>query len=255
MGKYFLLLIPLLIWGCDKTYDNVVDTSTENYQVTSIVGIKDTVDLKVAGDSLLTPRLIFTSQSNVNKVYFNIYASDNLILNSSPIEMEEISNNIFENQFVLNREDPIGNYSVKFSVTGFDGKNNQVAISSFYFNNGQDNVAPVISNVNMPDTIQAGETIRFTVEVSDSNGLNDVEFVFYEAYDPDGNRVVNTQGIYQFPMFDDGNNGDITAGDGIYSVILTFPTSTQLGTWRFQFQAEDRSNVLSNILNHYVLIQ
>ncbi len=105
---------------------------------------------------------------------------------------------------------------INFSVTGFDGNNNEVALTSFYFNNGQDNVAPFISNLNMPDTLQAGETIRFTVEVSDSNGLNDVEFVFYEAYDPDGNRVVNSQGIYQFPMFDDGNNGDITAGDGIY---------------------------------------
>jgi len=113
MGKYFLLLIPLLIWGCDKTYDNVIDTSTENYQVTSIVGIKDTVDLKVPGDSVLNLRIIFSPQSEVNKPYFSIIASDNSQLNSSPIEMIEVANNVFDNQYILTSLDPIGDYTAR----------------------------------------------------------------------------------------------------------------------------------------------
>ena len=84
MRKAFLLLIPILIWGCEQTFDNVIDTTTENYQLTSVVGIKDTVDLKVPGDSLLTFRLIFTPQSQINKVYFDIYASDNYYLYNTP---------------------------------------------------------------------------------------------------------------------------------------------------------------------------
>jgi hypothetical protein len=61
MRKAYFLLIPLLIWGCEKTYDDIIDSGTDNYQVSSIAGIKDTVDLrKEPGDSLLNLRLIFT---------------------------------------------------------------------------------------------------------------------------------------------------------------------------------------------------
>ena len=255
MRKSYFLLIPLFILGCEKTYDNLIDISTDNYQVSSVAGIKDTIDLKIPGDSLLSLRLNFTPQSEVSKAYFDIYASDNSRLNSSPVEMEKVTENIFENHFILERENPIGNYTVKFFASGMEGYTKQVAVRSFYFNNGQDNVPPVISNLIMPDSVQLGGTILFNVEVSDSNGLNDVKSVFYEAYNPDGIKVINSQGISEFPMFDDGNtqeNGDVTAGDGIYTVILTFPVSAQLGTWQFEFLARDRSNTLSNKIIHNI---
>ena len=94
MRIYYLLLIPLLIWGCEQTFDNVIDTTTENYQLSSVIGIKDTIDLKEPGDSLLSLRLIFTPQSEINKVYFDIYASDNTRLNSAPVEMQEVLDKI-----------------------------------------------------------------------------------------------------------------------------------------------------------------
>jgi len=257
MRKFGLLFIPLLFWGCDKTFENVIDVTRENYQVTFVSGIKDTIDLKIPSDSLLNLRLIFSSGSVVNRVHFNVIDPDDNFLNSSPIEMLSISDVIYENQFILKSEYPIGKYRVQFSVTGFNGESQVVAVSSFQFNNGQDNIAPVVSNLIMPDSLQTGETILFTIEASDSNGLSDIEFVFYEAYDPNGIRVVNSQGIYQFPMFDDGNtseNGDVTAGDGIYTVILTFPVSAQEGTWRFEFQARDRSKFLSNRIIHNIVV-
>ena len=261
MRKAYFLLIPLLIWGCEKTYDNLIDTSTENFQVSDVVFIDHSFpivyDLKNPADSLLKLRINFTQQSVVNKSFFDVYASDNSRLNPSPIEMQEVTQNIFENQLLLKREYPIGNYTVRFSASGLDGKTKQVAVGSFYFNNGQDNVAPVISNLVMPDSVQRGNTIIFSVEVSDSNGLNDIEFVFYEAYNPDGIKVVNSQGISQFPMFDDGKtqeNGDVTAGDGIYTVVLTFPVSAQTGIWRFEFLARDRSKALSNKIIHNIVV-
>ncbi len=125
MQKSFLLIIPLLIWGCEQTYDNVIDTSNENYQVSNVIFIDHNppvvYDLKVPGDSLLNLRVIFTQQSIVNKIYFNIIASDFSQLNSSPIEMEEVSDNIFENQFILSSQNPNGVYTINFSVTDFNG--------------------------------------------------------------------------------------------------------------------------------------
>jgi hypothetical protein len=255
MGKYILFLIPLLIWGCEQTYDNVIDTSTENYQVSNIAGIKDTVDLKVPGDSVITPRLIFTSQSEVSSAYFNVIASDLSQLNSSPIEMAEVADNIFENEFILSGQNPNGDYTINFTATGLDGSNKQVAVSNFYFKNGQDNVPPVISNsVVDPDTVEVlVPTVIFTsVEAADSNGQSDILEVYFIVYRPDGSTNGN-----KVQLFDDGDseNGDVTAGDGIYSRLIQVDQSNQKGTYRFEFQAEDRLGALSNIINHLVLIQ
>lgn len=256
MRKSYFLLIPLLIWGCEKTYDNLINTSTENFQVTDVIFIDHNppvvYDLKTPADSLLKLRINFTQQSVVNKVYFDIYASDNSRLNSSPVEMEEKSNNIFENQFILKRENPIGNYTVRFSASGLDGKNKQVAVGTFYFNNGQDNLPPEIFNtVIEPDTVVVNDTtVIFTsVGAMDPNGANDILEVYFIVYRPDG----TTSRVF---LFDDGKleNGDKLAGDGIYSRLIQVDQNNQKGTYRFEFRAKDRSGDISNIINHFVLI-
>ena len=256
MRKFGLLLIPLLFWGCDKTFENVIDVARENYQVTVVSGIKDTIDLKNPSDSLLNLRLIFTPESEVNLVYFDVIDPDDSPLNSSPIEMINISGVIYENQFILKPEHPNGKYKVQFSVTGFDGENHVAAVSGFQFNNGQDNLPPVISNTVVdPDTaVVTDTTIIFTsVEAMDSNGVNDIKEVYYIVYRPDG----STSGA-KLLLFDDGNiedHGDLVAGDGIYSRLIQINETNDKGTYRFEFQAEDRSGEFSNIINHFVLIQ
>lgn len=256
MRIYLLLFVPLLVWGCEQTFDNVVDTSSANFQVTSIVGIKDTVDLRVPGDSLLSLRVIFTPQSEINRVFFDVYDSDSKRLNSIPIEMQEVLNKIYEAFIILTREAPIGNYTVRFSATGPDGVNKQVAISKFYFKNGQDNLPPAISNtVIEPDTVvvNAPTVIFSSVDVQDPNGLEDIAEVYFKVYRPDG--TTNNSKVF---LFDDGNtseNGDLVAGDGTYSLLIQVDQSNQKGTYRFEFQAKDRIGDPSNIINHFVLIQ
>lgn len=255
MRKIYFLLIPLLFWGCEKTYDDIIDSGTDNYQVSSIAGIKDTVDLTVPGDSLLNLRLIFTPPSQVYKAYFDVYASDNSKLNSAPIEMYEIIDDLYENQFILKREYPIGNYTIRFSAEGYEGGIKQVALGTFYFKNGQDNLPPVIANTVIdPDTVVVTQpTVIFTsVEASDPNGLNDILEVYFIVYRPDGTS--NNSKVF---LYDDGTSehGDVTAGDGIFSRLIQVDQSNQKGTYRFEFRAKDRIGDLSNILNHFVLIQ
>jgi hypothetical protein len=261
MRKYYLLLIPLLIWGCEKTYDNLIDSSTDNYQITDIIFVDHNppvYDLKNPEDSLLKLRVIFTPQSEVSKAFFDIYASDNSRLNSLPVEMQEVSNNIFENQFILKRENPIGNYSVRFSASGLDGKNKQVAVGTFYFNNGQDNLPPVVSNLIMPDTINRTLSFIFSVTAYDANGLNDIESVNFVLYRPDSTVVEESPGDTLFSMHDDGDLavfGDSTANDGIYSFKNSFGQTAQTGNWKFIFQAIDKSDSLSNIIEHFLFVQ
>jgi hypothetical protein len=117
-------------------------------------------------------------------------------------------------------------------------------------------VQPLISNtVIEPDTVTVTAlTVIFTsVEVMDSNGAIDINEVYFKVYKPDGTTNDN-----KVLLFDDGNvseHGDLIAGDGIYSRLIQVDQSNDKGTYRFEFQAKDRSGELSNIINHYVLIQ
>ncbi len=251
----FLVMLSLLLWGCEKTYDTVIDTTSNNYQVTSI-SHHSSYDLKTPADSLLAVRINFSQGSELNKAHFDVIASDNSILNSAPIELLSLGNNRYQNQFILKREFPNGTYHLNFNVTGLDGKTKQVATSSFEFNNGQDNVAPVISNdVILPDTIMVNDTtvISTSIMAIDSNGTNDIEEVYFIVYKPDG-----SSNNLHVTLFDDGNldeHGDSTAGDNVYSRLIQVNQSNDKGTYRFEFRAKDRSDSLSNIVNHLVLIQ
>ena len=252
------ILFSLLLWGCEKTYDTVIDTTSNNYQVTGVtfVGHQPVYDLKTPSDSLLEVRIIFSQESELSKVYFNVIASNNSVLNSSPVELLPQGNNIFQNRFILKRTFPIGTYHLNFSVTGLNGTTKQVATTSFEFNNGQDNVAPFISNdIIEPDTLVVNDTtaIFTSIEATDSNGTNDIAEVYFIVFKPD-----NSTNNSHILMYDDGNleeHGDSTEGDNIYSRLIQVDQGNDKGLYRFEFKARDRSDSLSNIINHNVLIQ
>ena len=59
-------------------------------------------------------------------------------------------------------------------------------------------------------------------------------------------------------MYDDGNpvHGDAIAGDGIYSQIISLPpTGVTKGTYRWEFQAQDREKKTSNIIIHNIVVK
>ncbi len=192
------------------------------------------------------------------KAYFDVYGSDNVKINSEPIEMYEIIEDLYENQFILKREYPLGNYTVRFSAVGYEGNVKQVAVAYFYFKNGQDNLPPVISNLVCPDSIGRGVSFVFSVNTVDPNGRVDILSTFFSLYRPDGSVVEETPGDIYFAMHDDGNLavfGDSTANDGIYSFKNSFSATSMTGNWKFVFQAIDRSDSLSNIIEHFLSVQ
>jgi hypothetical protein len=198
----------------------------------------------------------FTSSSEVSDVYCDIIASDQSKLNSAPFQLfDDNDDNRFENDFPLSEFYPNGIYNIKYYVKNADETLQQVALGSFKYNNGQDNLPPVIANtVIEPDTVVvSAPTVIFTsVEADDPNGRNDIEMVFFIVNRPNGTTNGNRN-----QMFDDGliEHGDQIAGDGVYSLLIQVDGNNQKGTYRFEFQAIDRGGKSSNIIDHFVLIQ
>ena len=264
MQKIVLLLLPLILFGCEQTFDNVIDIAQNNYQV-EFVSPVDSIAYR-PDDSLATIRINFTSASVVNEVFCNVIASDQTVLEPSPLKLFDngdpangdntAGDNRFANKIPLSESYPNGTYDIKYFVKNPDGSTRQVAWGSFKYNNGQNNLPPFIQNdVIEPDTAVVNDTtVIFTsVEASDPNGQNDIEIVFFIVYKPDG-----TTNNARIEMFDDGDtieHGDLVAGDGIYSRLIQINQTNDKGTYRFQFQAKDRGGKFSNTIDHFVLIQ
>ncbi len=168
---------------------------------------------------------------------------------------------IFTSEFFMSKINPNGVYQIEYFASDNINlpPNNFAKVGSalFTYDNNQINYPPVILNLVLPSTITRGNDFSFSLKVYDPNGASDIQTVSYHLYRPDSTLVVNSQGISDFPLYDDGNSsnhGDQTAGDGIYSAMLNFPVNQPTGIWRFEFQAKDRGGKLSNVITQNVTV-
>ena len=260
MKKILFLLLLTAFFGCEKKYNNVVQPKSTNFQVVSISPI-DTVTYN-SSDSLVTFSLTFSSVEGIGSVYLYVYGPGNNKLNDAEFYLEPDNStsqvNDYSAKYPMSRYYPNGKYNVEYFVNLDDGSTTRVGEQNFQYKNGQNNVPPVISNLNMPDTVSIGQKFVFSVIASDSNGMGDIAQVYFELYKPDGTLSVNSQNISKFPLYDDGNfqiDSDITAGDGIFTTNLTFPTGQPTGDWTFKFHAVDRAGALSNEISKTVTVK
>ena len=120
------------------------------------------------------------------------------------------------------------------------------------------NVPPVVRNLQAPSVLNLHPTdtlkVTISIEAYDPDGKEDLKSVFFNSFLPDGSPS-RSNPIY---LFDDGNlqvNGDLVANDGIYSRIIILPPNTPKGTYRFEFEAIDKKNEVSNIITHNLVVQ
>jgi len=267
MKKLILLLIPILLGGCKKDFNNIVETQPTNFQ---IVRISTPSQFTYAPyDSLMTVNITLNTSANVKSVSVNLYDPDGNIKNNSGIQLFDNGNtdkngdtvkgdNTYSNKVPLSHYYPKGTYEIDYYVTDLSGNTKLAAIHSFVFDNGQANAAPVISKLVMPDSVSIGESFIFTVTASDSNGLNDIAYVDFQLYRPDGSQVKDNNGSALFFMQDNGDYlhfGDNVAGDGVFSYKNSFASNAPSGSWKFVFQAKDKSGLLSNIITHNIIVK
>jgi hypothetical protein len=263
MKKYILfLLIPIFLGGCEKNYNNVVDSQI-SYQIESVSSFDNYV--YSASDSLITISLKVNSSADIKDIYFDIYSSDNNKLNDSPVELYDngvISNgdttagdNKYSARFPMSRSYPVGLYTIKYFITDINNNTKQAAIKSFEYDNNQNDLPPQISDLAAPDTVKVADPksiIFMSVSASDPNGSTDIKEVYFISYRPDGSTSNEKN-----QMYDDGDDlhGDLKAGDGIYSILIQVTPQNTKGIYKFNFRATDRSNKLSNIISHNIVIQ
>jgi hypothetical protein len=97
-------------------------------------------------------------------------------------------------------------------------------------------------------------TAVLSVSVSDNEGPDDVREVFFNSFLPPDNRPSSGN---PFIMADNGNtavNGDETANDGVYSLIIGLPSSVSTGDYTFVFEAVDNSDAHSNQITHVITV-
>ncbi|HOJ17300.1 MAG TPA: hypothetical protein PLT92_01910 [Ignavibacteriaceae bacterium] len=265
--KYGILLsvfsTALLFTGCVKEFDSVVDVRQMDFKVT-YVGIVDSFTF-IPGDSVIFIRLGLNNPAGINKITAEIYSPDNKRLQGSPVELFDDGNSsigdfvkgdgVYSQKFPFSQFFPNGVYRIEYFSEDKYLNNYKVAVKSLNFNNGQSNIPPVVSNLQAPDTAFIGQqttVIKLTLDVLDSNGQNDIESVFFNSFiPPNGNPSSGNP----FIMYDDGTNGDDTAGDGKYTVLVQLPaTGVTKGVYRWEFQARDRGKKLSNVIIHNIYI-
>ena len=265
MKKYLFFLIPLFLWGC-KDLNEIIDSGITNYQVTNVNSFNDS--LFVPGDSSIVISISFNTLAGINSIFVNIIAPDESILNSSPVPLYNDGNvvlhgdtakgdNTFSNKYPFSQSFLNGKYTIQYYLINSNNNTELVAEHNFIYNNNHADAAPVVSNLVAPDTVSlnSGATtdINLSIQVADSNGLNDINIVFFNSFKPNGDPATGNP----FLMYDDGNilHGDAVAGDGIYSLIISLPSGTNKGTYRWEFQARDRGKKTSNIIIHNIVVK
>jgi len=143
-------------------------------------------------------------------------------------------------------------------IRAFDNHNNaSESICNLPWAKVKLGVPPQIFNLVAPDTIKKPltgvKTFLLKLTATDDDNDKDIKEVIFNSYKPGG---VPAQGN-PFNLYDDGDlegNGDAIAGDNIFSRIFVITSSNTVGDYRFEFQAIDYSDLVSNIITHNLTV-
>ncbi len=259
-----IIFLPLLFfYGCAKEDETIVDpvTNGANSRV-AVVSVDSPDTLFYSETGTFAAKIVLSHPEEVKSVTATLNDfRDNIPLATIALSQSAQLNDTtaeYSGSFGIDTTFTTGAYSIDFDVTLISGLSEKLAIKHLYIKRIYGNSPPVLSNLVIPDTVTFNEQFTFHVDVYDINGANDVYKVYYKLYKPDGTLIVNSQGISEFPLSDSGDtseSGDVTAGDGIYTMQLLIPTGQPAGVWRMDFQAIDYQDSLSNIISHNLTVQ
>jgi hypothetical protein len=266
--KIFLAAIVVIIGfsGCEKIPDTIIDPqggSVIDFKV-EYVSAPDTLVFSEEDSSVNVSAKVYSS-AGIENVYLDLIDPAGEFLtrikmldDGSTAGDVKAGDSVYSATVFFSKSYPTGDYELRFKLKNYGDALQNFALKTLYYFNGRENVPPVLSDLQIPDTVNFGEEFKFTVKATDLNGQSDIKQVYYELFDPSGKKIVNKNGISKFPLSDIGDtqaSGDEKAGDGIYTNKLTFPNGQPSGKWRFDFTAVDKSDSASATLSGFVVVK
>lgn len=146
-----------------------------------------------------------------------------------------------------------GRYEVLFRARDNAGGFSNAVIRRVEVTDRFVNDPPQVSGLQAPDLISRSATPNtyvLSVLASDPDGRTDLQRVFFNTFLPSGNPSSGNP----FNMRDDGQQGDVTANDGRYSLRIEITPANATGNYRFEFQAQDKKGALSTKLIHSITV-
>ncbi len=197
-------------------------------------------------------------QEDIDSVFFQIYPSfnPNFSLQQSlwdnGLNGDEVANDGVYS-FLGDLSDTlrtIGTHLIRYQAIDRAGFISQSLVLYFYIDGI--NGPPVLSQLSIPDTVSRylSPIFLISVQADDPQGLADVKKVYFNMINPD-----DTPFEYNpVPLYDDGNYGDQTARDGLFSISVSMSSQTDRGIYQLRFFAEDYANTLSDSLTHQLVV-
>lgn len=268
----FVTLLSLLFLSCERTVDTPVETAYQHPFLSDLMispGAFNTDTILVNGETnpqdiitlsmTATLRIDIPAGTTVQEVLYDITRpSDRTVWGNGYLRDDGIAPDAVAG-------DGVYSASVRFSIRRVEGGYFALSVRASTGNMSSSNVlhhqfgvfrssrAPFLFNLSAPDTValpppNAVALILLTVTANDSDGLADIEEVFFRNLDSPSDTT------RKFMMYDDGDlngvSGDSTAGDSVFSLIVQLPSNTTVGTYRFLFEATDRFGTGSNTILH-----
>ena len=243
-------MIPAVIfYACEKNSDNVIDVNISFPTISNLTVTPDTIftvsNAPVVG---LTASVKVTSEDVIKNVICTVINSKDSTLGFFNLRDNGSSPDPNANDGIYTGNISIegftclavGNYRVEVYAESEQGAFSNVLskVQPVRFSN---NVAPVISNLVIPDSVVRPTTgfvdITLEINASDPNGQCDINLVYFEAYRPSGSF------IGQIPMFfSSGNLYTFT------NPVLPAAADSSYGYFKYNFMAIDNSGLQSNII-------
>jgi hypothetical protein len=257
--------MSLILFGCDEVEEGIIDYNIVDFGVTEIEALSNLVYSGI--DTKLNTSITITDSEFVLGVWIKVASQDGTIGITNHLDMSKTTENKYSASIAMNEEMPSIVYTIDYFYETENQTEKKIASHNFTYQNMQGLVAPIISNPmfyylweepSLLDTIKNSTGVELnefilSIEVADSNGINDIDSVYVDLYNyQNPNSPTKTPKI---PLFDDGNDlhADLIARDGIYSRKGYFPATSE-GDRKFEFVAIDRAGLKSNIVTHNFVV-
>ena len=211
--KFSMILLLIGITACDKIPSGPVDRAESEIMVKNISAPLGFVYTRT--DSTMPVAIEFYDTKSISNVWISIESIDGelnvainvrLLDNGNPISGDQASgDNIYSALVPISKTFISGQYVIDFyaEYNLNEESVNVIKLGShvFSYDNGQANKPPVISDLNMPASVDREQDFVFSVNASDPNGKSDITQVYFTLYRPDS-TIVNPQNGYNYFLMD-----------------------------------------------------